>query len=86
MRKKQMKHYVVLWTSDYDGERNSDILGIAHSFEKARKIFNETYEYEKEFAKENNWTIYEDSDTCFDAGEDGFYADNHTTLMIEEVE
>ena len=80
-----MKHYVVFLEWSSEGECGSNILGVAHSFEEANKIFNNTVEEEKEIAENNGWEIYEDSDFCFDAGEDGFYAGNHSKVSIEEV-
>ena len=82
-----MKHYVVLcdWAVDHLSEHGVNIAGVAHSLEEAKEIFAKAVVDEKKYAKENNWTVYVDSDTCFDAGEDGFYAAEHTLFYIEEV-
>lgn len=38
------------------------------------------------FAEEHNYKIETNTDTEFEAYEDGFYSDEHTHLWIEEVE
>lgn len=80
-----MKHYIII--GDWANEYGSDItiFGVAHSMEEAKEKFYEAYENEKEYALENDFTIYEDTDIEFDAGEDGFYMNNHTRLYIQEV-
>ena len=80
-----MKHYVVInhWANEY--ENGTTILGVAHSMEEAKEIFNERLASEKQYAEEQGFTIYDDCDTVFDAGEDGYYSTNHTTLYIEMV-
>ena len=80
-----MKHYVILcdWAMrDADGV---SITAVAHSLEEAKEIFAQAVVDEKKYAEENGWMIYEDSDICFDAGEDGFYAAEHAHFYIEEV-
>ena len=62
-----------------------NITGVAHSLEEAKEIFAKAVVDEKAYAKEHNWHIYEDSDVCFDAGEEGFYNAEHTRFYIEEV-
>ena len=82
-----MKHYVVLcdWAVDHLCDSGVNITGVAHSLEEAKEIFAKAIVDEKKYAKENNWTIYEDTDMCFDAGEDGYYASEHTHFYIQEV-
>lgn len=80
-----MKHYVVFLEWADESDNGSSILGVAHSLEEAREIFNETYVTEKELAEEKCWEIYEDCETEFNAGEDGYYVSNHTRLYIQEV-
>lgn len=81
-----MKHYVVVldWTKDYEG--SVDILGVTHTLEEAKEIFNIHLVEERELAEENEYTIDTDSDTMFDAGEMGFWSKEHATLYIQEVE
>ena len=80
-----MKHFVIVrdWASEY--ENGTTILGIAHSIEEAKEIFNEYLAEEKEYAEEHGFTIYDDCETVFDAGEEGYYAGHHTNLYIQMV-
>lgn len=82
------KHYVVVldWASDRAGEQGTDILGVAHSMDKAKEIFAEHIDKERGLADGNGWKVYTDNDTCFDAGEDGYYNRDHARLFIREVE
>ena len=80
-----MKHYVIIndWANDY--ESGVTILGVAHSLEEAKEIFNKGLADEKACAEEYGFTICDDCETVFDAGEGGFYARNHTKLYIQIV-
>lgn len=77
-------HYIVMITWSLDSiEYDSSIIGVRHTIEEAKELFNQYLKDEKELARDRNWTIYTDTDTTFDAGEDGNYAGNHTLLFIE---
>ena len=80
-----VKHYVIVndWANEY--ETGTTLLGVAHSLEEAKEIFNERLEDEKQYAAEHGFTIYNDCETVFDAGEEGYYASNHTHLYIQWV-
>ena len=80
-----MKHYVVVhdWANEYEG--GVTILGVTHSLEEAKEIFNAELVYEKQYAEEHGFTIYDDCETVFDAGEEGYYKNNHTNLYIQLV-
>jgi hypothetical protein len=80
-----MKHYVIV--NDWANEYNSGItiLGVAHSLEEAKEIFNKSLVDEKACAEIDGFTIYDDCETVFDAGEDGYYTINHTKLYIQVV-
>ena len=80
-----MKHYVVVndWANEY--ENGTTVLGVAHSLEEAKEIFNEFVEAEKMYAENHGFEIYDDCETVFDAGEDGYYITNHTNLYIQMV-
>lgn len=80
-----MKHYVIVsdWANNY--ENLTTILGVTHSIEEAKEIFNEHLVDEKRYAKEHGFTIYDDCETVFDAGEGGYYVRNHTNLYIQMV-
>jgi hypothetical protein len=80
-----MEHYVVVheWSCDY--ENGSTVLGVGHSLEEAKVIFNNNIDEEKEYAKENGYEIYDDTDVVFDAGEEGYYSRSHTMMYIQGV-
>ena len=83
-----MSHYVVInrWTNEDCCEFNEvTIVGIAHSLEEAKRIFNKRLIEEKEIATEGEWEILEDCETEFEAGEEGNHTAHHTHLYIEEV-
>lgn len=59
---------------------------IAFEKEKdAKNYFNEQVEYEKNEIDGLNWIISTDSDTEFEAYEDGNYTRNHTMCEIREL-
>jgi len=81
-----MKHYVVIWDYVLDSmEGDTGVLGVTHTFEEAKKIFDENVESEREYARDNAWMIYEDNEACFDAGLNGRWCDSHTRLWIQGV-
>ena len=80
-----MKHYVVVLDSAYDYESFIHILAVKHTYEEAKKVFDENIEEEKEYAKRNGFTIFETDDALFDAGKNGEWSSAHTKLYIEEV-
>ena len=82
-----MKHYVVVldWAKDDSGEQGVSILGVAHTLPEAKKIFAEHIDEERGYADNACWEVYADDDTNFQAGEDGYYNNDHTHLYIEEV-
>ena len=85
-----MKHFVIVndWANEY--ESGTTILGVTHSIEEAKDIFIESLDDVIRFAEEDGFIIYyvfyyDDCETVFDAGEDGYYANNHTNLYIQMV-
>lgn len=83
-----MKHFVVMcdWAiSSSFIDCGVDVTGVAHSLEEAKEIFAKAVVDEKKYAEDNGWTIYEDSDAEFDAGEEGNYTEEHAHFFIQEV-
>lgn len=80
-----MKHYVVVldWATEDDSA--VDILGVKHTIDEAKEIFNLYLAEERLLAEENGYTIDEDNAMMFDAGEMGYWRDNHITLYIQGV-
>ena len=80
-----MEHFIIIndWSNDY--ECGVTILGVAHTLEEAKEIFNNCVGDEKNHAEEHGYEIYTDYETDFDAGEDGYYAREHTRVYIQKV-
>lgn len=80
-----MKHYVIVndWANDY--ETGTTILGVEHSLEEAKEVFNHYLAEEKKYAEDHGFEIFDDCETVFDAGEGGRYIINHTNLYIQMV-
>lgn len=78
-----MEYYTVLWDWVCGLDRGVDIICITPSIFEAKKAFSKKLKEEKKFAEENGYTIYEDTDMIFDAGIDGFYNEDHTSLKIK---
>ena len=81
-------HYVILfdWAVDNGEVANGiEIVAVVHTLEEAKEIFAEKVVDEKEYAEENGYKIFTDTDTEFDAGEEGYYAAEHAHFWIQEV-
>lgn len=82
-----MTHYVILldWATDSSSECGIDVVAVTHTLDEAKSIFSERVSDEKQHAFDNGYEIYTDTETEFDAGEDGFYAAEHAHLYIVTV-
>lgn len=80
-----MKHYIIKLDWAFDGESDAEIKGIAHTLDEAKDVFRKFVVEEKQLADENGWEVFTDNETCFDAGEEGWYGGNHTCLSIEGI-
>ena len=83
-----MKHYVVVFDYAVDNmsESGVEIIAVKHTLEEAKEILAEKVVDEREYAKEHGWEIFSDSDTEFDAGEEGYYNSEHACFYIKEVD
>ena len=80
-----MKVYVVLARWCVEFENATCICGVYTNEEKAKAKLKERVDVEeRDYAEEHGWTIYEDTDLCFDAGLDGEYCMNNICVSIEE--
>lgn len=69
-----------------DGENCSYQLEAFQDKEDAQKYFNELVTKEKEDIKDReDWVVDEDSDTLFEAYEDGYYSDNHSVISLKTI-
>lgn len=80
-----MQHFIVLVDWALDGDEEVIIVGVTHTLEEAKELFNKQVVKEKEFAKNNYWTIVTDDDDLFEAYPKGYYATEHTRLYIQGV-
>lgn len=63
-----MKHWVIVLDWANNGENGLQIIAVEHSFEAAQQHFQKAVEDERKIADGNNWQVYEDDNTTFDAG------------------
>ena len=69
-----------------DGENCSYQLEAFQDKEDAQKYFNELVTKEKKDIKDReDWVVDEDSETSFEAYEDGYYSDNHSVVSLETI-
>lgn len=69
-----------------DGENCSYQLQAYQEKEDAQKYFNELVTKEKEDIKDReDWVVDEDSETSFEAYEDGYYSDNHSVISLKTI-
>jgi hypothetical protein len=78
------ERYVVIldWAVDY--ESGIEVVGVAHNEDEAKKIFAECVKKERINARNNNFTIADDTEDYFDSGKDGYWAQNHITVSIKK--
>ena len=80
-----MQHYVVILDWAIDDNEGVSVIGVGHTEDEAKEIFNAQLRVEREYVKEHEWHVFSNSDTCYDAGVEGYYASDHCHLFIEEV-
>ena len=83
-----MKHYVVLCDSavDHMGYDETHVTAVTHTLEEAKVVLAKAVVEDRQYAIDHGWKIYTDNDEEFDAGEDGYYATEHTHFYIEKVD
>jgi len=69
-----------------DGENCSYQLEAFQDKEDAQKYFNELVTKEKKDIEDReDWVIDEDSETLFEAYEDGYYSENHSVISLKTI-
>ena len=78
-------HYVIVldWATDY--ESAVDILGVCHTYEEAKEIFDKQLVEEKKLVEEYGYEVETENESVFDAGEMGYWCRDHITLYIQGV-
>jgi hypothetical protein len=78
-------HYVVVHDWAVEEDEGVTILGVTHTYEDAKAIFNKHRLDELHFAEEHEYDIETDENDRFDAGVMGYWRTEHTTLYIQGV-
>lgn len=81
-----IKHYVCLheWVED-NNVSYCGVIAVKHSLLDAKEAIRPTIREEMDRAVEKEYIIFNNSDTVFDAGEEGRYIENHCKVWIEEI-
>lgn len=79
------RHYVVVLDWATEDDEGVVILGVAHTFEDAKKIFNYNLFEQKEYTEEYGYEVYTDTDVMYEAGVSGHWRTEHTALYIQGV-
>lgn len=81
-----MTYFVIYAEWSYDYISGHSIVGVYKNFDNAVQAMKERVDHwERIKAKECGFEIYEDSQTCFDAGIDEYYSRFHAFVTIEQV-
>ena len=80
-----MKHYVVVLDWAVEDDEAVTILGVTHTLEEAKKIFDENLPEQKGYTEEYGYEVYTDTDVMYEAGMSGEWRMEHTALYIQEV-
>lgn len=80
------KHYAVCLDSAIDDEHEFEIIGVYHTPEKAKEVFEAQKAKEQENVEYNGLDVIEEDDTSFSAYLDGNYNSDHIDIFIKTVE
>ena len=80
-----MKVFVFTINQAFDGEIENS-LAVYKSKDDAVKALEEWKKDEMQYVERDGWTIGEDTETSFEAFEEGYYATNHDYACITECD
>ena len=80
------KHYAVCLDAAIDDEHEFEIIGVCHTLEKAKEVFEAQKAKEQENVEYNNLDVIEEDDTSFSAYLNGYYDSDHIDIFIKTVE
>ena len=80
-----MKHYVVVLDWAVEDDEGVVILGVTHTLEDAKKIFNDNLPEQKRYTEEYGYEVYTDTDEIYEAGVSGEWRTEHTALYIQGI-
>lgn len=78
-------HYVVVLDWAVEDDESVVILGVTHTLEDAKEIFNNNLPEQKMYTEEYGYEVYSDTDILYEAGVSGYWRTEHTALYIQEV-
>lgn len=78
-------HYVVVLDWATEDDEAVAILGVTHTYEEAKEIFDKQLAEEKQYAEECKYEVNQEDASTFDAGRMGYWRMEHTTLYIQGV-
>lgn len=81
------QHWVIVadWCIDY--QNGHEVIGVYHNELEAKKAFKDRVNSsDRVDADSNNYIIYEDTEFCFDSGQEGNYVVNHITVKLEAIQ
>lgn len=78
-------HYVVVLDWAVEDDEAVTILGVTHTLEDAKKIFNENLPEQKGYTDEYGYEVYTDTDVMYEAGVSGEWRKEHIALYIQGV-
>ena len=81
-----MKHYVVVLDWAVEDDEGVSILGVTHTLEEAKAIFNANLPEQRGYTEDGGYFVYEDTDVRYEAGVSGYWRTEHIALYIQEVE
>jgi len=80
------KHFVVVFDYTVDDEHGVDIIGVRHTIEEAKELFEKQKVIESKNAENNGYDYTEVDETAWSSYIEGEYSKDHIDLYIQEVE
>lgn len=80
-----MTHYVVVLDWAVEDAEGVAILGVTHTLDEAKEIFNKALPEEKGYTEEYGYEVYEDNYVQYEAGLKNNWRKEHIALYIQEV-
>lgn len=81
----KMKHFIVLCTYKTECEPNIDILGVYHSYDEAKTLYNKKIKDIRIDAEEWKMDIVTDEECYFEAIGDRWHPSYYIKLYIKEA-
>ena len=82
--KNDVEHYAVIVDWAQDGDYEISVIGITHTLEEAKEIFNDRRSFEKRNAEESGWTVTLDENFHYEVSSEK-NCDEYAHLWIQGV-